>query len=123
MLTIIFILSLFSIAAIISWKMIEEKKSKMFFFSNLRKCADEAVEKTVNGAKNRFSVLNKKNAKLFVAFAGNSILNGVSSVKRKTYLKKLKFLDSLMAGGNLKKKGSASFFLKNVSEYKGKYTK
>ena len=60
MLTIIFILSLFSIAAIISWKMIEEKKSKMFFFSNLRKCADEAVEKTVNGAKNRFSVLNKK---------------------------------------------------------------
>ena len=123
MLTIIFTSSLFSIAAIISWKMIEEKKSKMFFFSNLRKCADEAVEKTVNGAKNRFSVLNKKNAKLFVAFAGNSILNGVSSVKRKTYLKKLKFLDSLMAGGNLKKKGSASFFLKNVSEYKGKYTK
>jgi len=123
MLTIIFTSSLFSIAAIISWKMMEEKKSKMFFFSDMRKRADAAVEKTVNGAKNHFSVLNKKNAKLFVAFAGNSILNGVSSVKRKTYLKKLKFLNSLRAGGNLKKKGSASFFLKNVSEYKGKYTK
>ena len=123
MLTIIFTFSLFSVAAIVIWKMMEEKKSKKFFFSDLRKRADEVVEKTINGAKNRFSVLNKKNGKLIAVFAGNSILNGISSVKRKTYLKKLKFLDSLRAGGNLKKKGSASFFLKNVSEYKGKYTK
>src|SRR3989338_3816183 len=123
MLTIIFTFSLFSVAAIVIWKMMEEKKSKKFFFSDLRKRADEAVEKTINGAKNRFSVLKKKNGKLIAVFAGNSILNGISSVKRKTYLKKLKFLNSLRAGGNLKKKGSASFFLKNVSEYKGKYIK
>lgn len=125
MLTIIFTFSLSSIAIMISLKTIEERRQKKFLFSNPRRRADEAVAKIANNAKNLLSVLNRKNGKLFTALIGNAIYEGVSSVKRKTYLRKLKFLDSLRIRnrGNLKKKGSASFFLKNVSEYKGKYIK
>lgn len=123
MLTIIFTFSLSSIAIMIGLKTIEEKTPKRFLFSGSRKRADAVALKIIDNAKNHFSVLNGKNGKLFAMFVGNAIHNGVSSVKRKTYLKKLKFLDSLRNRVNLKKKGSASFFLKNVSEYKGKYIK
>lgn len=123
MLTIIFTFSLSSIAVMIGLKTIEEKRQKRFLFSESRKRADAAAQKIADNAKNRFSILNGRNGKLFATLIGNAIYDGASSIKRKTYLRKLKFLDSLRNRGNLKKKGSASFFLKNVSEYKGKYVK
>lgn len=122
MLTIIFTFSLFSIAMMIILKLIEERGQKVFFEKS-RKRADAAVAKIADNAKKRFSILNKSNIKLLAIFAGSAVKSSALNIKRKTHLKKLKFLDSLRNRGNLKRKGSASFFLKNVSEYKGKYVK
>lgn len=123
MLTIIFIFSLCSIAIMIGFKMIEEKRRAKFFFKEARSRADAAAARIAENAKNHFSVFNGKNGKLLAALIGNAILYGVSKVRRNTRLKKLQFMESLKTNRNLKKKGSASFFLKNVSEYKGKYIK
>lgn len=108
---------------IIGLKMIEERRREKFFFTEARSRADAAAAKIAENVKNHFSILNGRNAKWLAIFIGNALMYGASSIKRKTNLRKLKFLNSLKTGGNLKKKGSASFFLKNVSEYKGKYIK
>ena len=121
MLTIIFIFSLCLIAITIGFKMIEEKRQEKFFVKEARLRADAAVARIVKSAKNNFSVLNGENGKLLAALIGKAILYGISKVKRSARLKKLQFMESLKTNRNLKKKGSASFFLKNVSEYKGKH--
>ena len=101
--------------------MIEEKRREKFFFKEARSRADAAAAKIAKNAKNHFSILNGENGKLLAILIGKAILYGVSKVKRNTRLKKLQFMESLKTNRNLKKKGSASFFLKNVSEYKGKH--
>ena len=123
MLTIIFILSLSLIVMMIGFKSIEEKKRKKFLFSNLRERIDIAVMNIVSSVRKNLSLLNKKNIKFIAVFVGNILKVIALNFKRKLRLRKLRFIDSLRIKGDLKKKRSASFFLKNVSEYKGKYVK
>ena len=120
MLTIIFTVSLVLTAIMIGWKMIEEKKQEKFLLSDLRKKADGVSEKIIKKTKKLIHVLNRRNVKFIAVFLVGAILAGALSARRKLQLKRLKFLDSLRTRENLKKKGSASFFLKNVSEYKSK---
>ena len=120
MLTIIFIFSLFAIAITIGFKMIEERRRERFLLSDLLKRADGVSEKISKKTKKLILGLNGRNLTLLVIFIGSAILAGVLIARRKLHLRKLKFIDSLKTSKNLKKKGSASFFLKNVSEYKGK---
>lgn len=123
MITIVFTSSLFLISAMISLKLIEERKRRKFLFSDLREGADKASLRIVNKIKKYFLLLKTKDGKTPIAFIGRLVIFGVSSVKRKISLRKIKFMQSLKVGGNLKKKGPASFFLKNVSEYKIEYIK
>ena len=124
MLTIIFIASLVLIAIMIGWKMIEERNQEKFLFSDLRNVADGVSEKISAKTKKFILVLNRRNIELLAIFIVSAILGGALSARRALRLKSLKYIDSLNNRKvNLKKKGSASFFLKNVSEYKGKYIK
>ena len=107
----------------IGFKSIEEKKRKKFLFSNLRERIDIAVMNIVSSVRKNLSLLNKKNIKFIAVFVGNILKVIALNFKRKLRLRKLRFIDSLRIKGDLKKKGPASFFLKNVSEYKGKYVK
>ncbi|MBM2818215.1 MAG: hypothetical protein HW401_805 [Parcubacteria group bacterium] len=120
MLTIIFIVSLALIAIMIGWKMIEERRREKLLFYDLRKRTDGVLEKISKKTKKSILVLNRRNAKLIAIFFVGVILAGALGARRNLRLKRLKFIDSLRTRDNLKKKGSASFFLKNVSEYKGK---
>lgn len=123
MIIIVFTFSLFSIPAMIGLKLIEEKRSRKFLFFGLREGADKVSLRIINNIKNRFSVLKTKKGKLSEVFMGRLIVRGVLSIKRKINSRRAGFLHSLRISVNLKKKGSASFFLKNVSEYKTEYIK
>ena len=123
MLTIIFIFSLSAIAITIGFKMMEEKRRERFLLSDLRKRADGVSEKISKKTKKFILGLNRRNLEMLAIFIGGVILAGVFTARRKLHLRRLKFTDSFRANRankNLKKRGSASFFLKNVSEYKGK---
>ena len=89
----------------------------------LRKRADAMAMKIISRLKIFFGILDAKNGKLFVMFFAVALLRIASGIKRGISLKKIKFLNSLRVSGNLEKHGSASFFLKNVSEYKNKHPK
>lgn len=114
---------MFSIAMMIGFKTIEQKIQKKLFFSGLRNRGDILTAKTVDELKKAVSVLNIDNTRKLMSSLRNIVFGAVSDTGRKIKFKKLKFIDSLRVNRNLKKKGSASFFLKNVSEYKGKYIK
>lgn len=118
MLTIIFIFSLFSFSAIISLKWIEEKKRRQLLFPRSRERADAIAAKVVGNIKIFSAVLNGGNGRLFAMSIRSALLSVALSIKRKLTVKKLKFLNSLKNSGNLRRQGPASFFLKNVSEYK-----
>lgn len=119
----IFLFSLSLIAVMIGFKTVELKIQRRLLFSELRVRADVLSFKIVNKVKKTISILNINNGKMFASFFLNLVFGAVSDTGRKIKLRKLKFIDSLRVNRNLKKKGSASFFLKNVSEYKGKYIK
>lgn len=123
MLTTIFLFSLFSIVIIISLKAVEERRQKRFLFPRLRNRADVLTKKIANETNQVIYSINANNGKSFISLFRKIILNTLYGISRKIKLRKLKFTDSLRVRGNLNKKGSASFFLKNVSEYKGKYIK
>lgn len=124
MLTVIFIASFVLIILMISLKSIEEGKGNKLFFFKLRMRADDFVNKAIEDIKIFFAIFSKKNAKLFALFLSGLILSGLSNVKRKLGIKKLKLTDSFKNQKiSNKKKGPSSFFLKNVSEYKSGYIK
>lgn len=123
MLTAFFLFSLFSIAIMIGFRAIEEKNKKRILFSKFRNRADVSAIKICDKIKKTISVLSVDNIRLFASFLINLILEVMSKTGRKIKLEKLKFGNSFEVNRNLKKKGSASFFLKNMSEYKGRYIK
>lgn len=123
MLTITFIVSLLILTAMVGFKWVEEKKGKKLFLERLRKHIDVLVIKIISKFRIFFGILDGKNRKLFIMFFVVVLLRIASGIKRRISLKKIKFLNSLRVSGNLEKSGSASFFLKNVSEYKNKHLK
>lgn len=103
----------------IAFRAVEENKQRKLFIPRLRARADVFADKIIKDIKIFFAILSGKNAKLFVLFLADLILSGLSKIKRKSDMKKMKFLDSLKSERKAdKKKGPPSFFLKNVSEYK-----
>ncbi|MBU6431302.1 MAG: hypothetical protein KGJ58_01915 [Patescibacteria group bacterium] len=121
MLTTFFLFSMSSIAIMIGLKIVEERLQKKLFFSGLRSRADILAAKIGDEIEKSISALSRE--RLFMPFFRNLVISIVSNTRRKIKLIKLKFTDSLRVNGNFKKKGSASFFLKTVSEYKEKYIK
>lgn len=124
MLTVIFTASFVSIILMISLKSVEESKGDKLFFLKLRMRADDFTSRAIEDIKIFFAIFSKRNAKLFALFLFDLILFGLSNIKRKLGIRKLKLHDSFKNQKIVnKKKGPSSFFLKNVSEYKSSYIK
>lgn len=121
MLTTIFIVSLLILSAMLVFKWFEERKEEKLFLEQLRRNIDISVMKIILRLRIFFAVLNRVNGKLFLMFLVIFLSRITSGIRRKVSLKKMKFLNSLRVSGNLEKNSSASFFLKNVSEYKNKH--
>lgn len=104
-------------------KTIEHKIQKKLFFLKLRADTDVLIANILHKIKKTISILNTKNSITSISFLGSVVYSVISNISKKFKLKKLKFIESLRVNKNLKKTSSSSFFLKNMSEYKGKYIK
>lgn len=121
MLTTIFIVSLLMLSMMFGFKWAEERRGKKLFLEQLRRNVDISVMKIILRLGVFFSVLSRRNGKLFLMFLFVFLSRITSGIRRIINLKKMKFLNSLRVSGNLEKNSPASFFLKNVSEYKNKH--
>jgi hypothetical protein len=114
---IIFIISFFFIFTIFLIKGLEIYYNKVFFLTNLLKKADNFILKIISNIKTYISHLNFKNIQLIFSWIMVNISKLIRNIKRRFdhkhshFFSKRDYLDT-------KNKGSVSFFLKDVSDYK-----
>jgi hypothetical protein len=113
-----FYVSLILIISFFGIKLFEVKHNEKHAFSKILSKGDDYCHDTIKKSRKVFSKIKFKNfQKLFYIIVG-WLRKEMVYLKRRFDSKQPRFFLSPMTKQDIHKKGSVSFFLKNVSEYK-----
>lgn len=118
----LFYLSLITIIGMVSWKLVSLRSMKLSLVEGVEKELHSKLYETIHRAWNMFKVKVLAKIKvvalaLFFTLA-HEVLRAVGILGAKLKQRHGKWFDMVEGKGVLRKKGSVSFFLRDVAEYK-----
>lgn len=118
----LFYLSLATIMGMVAWKLVSLRNLKLSLVEGVEKELHGKLYETIHRVWRLFrvKVLAKVKKFLLVAFytIAHEVLHFVGVLGRKIKERHSKWFDMVEGKGVLRKKGSVSFFLRDVAEYK-----
>ena len=118
----LFYLSLATIIAMIVWKLVSLRELKLSLVEGVEKELHSKLYQSIHRAWHLFKVKVLAKIKQFAMVAfftiAHEVLHFVGILGKKLKARHSKWFDMVEGKGVLRKKGSVSFFLRDVAEYK-----
>ncbi len=114
---------LFSISVIAALLMLVGKQhelstGKVTVFASFLKKTDPILKQYWNSFIHFLSLFNKRTARLLLHMIVEEMIHFLKAIKRRLDSKQSKFFMMVKGKGEVKRRGSASFFLKHIKEHK-----
>jgi hypothetical protein len=123
MATILFAISLIMVFGLLALKMRELSTGKVLLLGALSQRTDPVLRGYFLRTIHFFRIFNRKTGVLFLHFLLEHTILLSKALKRRLDSKQSKFLTMVKGKPDIRRKGSASFFLKHIKEHKDQLRK